>query len=110
LPAASVAVQVTTVGPIFRVRFAKASPLQTSTREQWIDMLLLGIDVPPLGSKPTPSGWRGVDCVLGVHGARGASCGVLPAASFCSGLPPPCWPVSAWAPPPARWRRRHRAG
>jgi hypothetical protein len=66
----AVTVSSTATAVTFRVRFAKAPPLQTSTREQWIDMLLLGIDVPPLGPKPTRSGWRGVDYMLGAHGSQ----------------------------------------
>jgi hypothetical protein len=54
----------------FRVRFAAAPPLAVSEEEGWIDMLLIGIDVPPLGPAPvTPGGeWRGLDYALGTHG------------------------------------------
>lgn len=58
----------TSVG--FRVRFAKAPPLEASAAEEWVDMLLIGIDVPPIGPGPTPTGWRGVDYVLGLHGSQ----------------------------------------
>ncbi len=54
----------------FRVRFASAPPLRVSSRGKWVDMLLIGIDVPPLGPPPsTPGGeWRGADYALGTHG------------------------------------------
>ena len=54
----------------FALRFAKAPPLRVSAREGWIDMLLIGIDVPPLGPRPiTPGGeWRGANFALGTHG------------------------------------------
>ena len=54
----------------FRVRFAGSPPLQVSLREKWVDMLLIGIDVPPIGPSPvTPGGeWLGADFALGTHG------------------------------------------
>lgn len=54
----------------FRIRFADAPPLRLSPREQWVDMLLVAVDVPPLGPPPaTPGGeWRGADFALGTHG------------------------------------------
>jgi hypothetical protein len=54
----------------FRVRFASAPPLRLSTREKWVDMLLIGIDVPPLGPRPMMPGgeWLGADYALGTHG------------------------------------------
>lgn len=54
----------------FHVRFASAPPLRLSTPERWVDMLLIGIDVPPLGPPPVASGgeWPGVDFALGTHG------------------------------------------
>lgn len=58
----------------FRIRFARAPPLRVSTEEKWIDMLLIGIDVPPLGAPPVAPGgdWRGADFALGAHGASKA--------------------------------------
>lgn len=50
------------------VRFASAPPLRTSPSGRWTDMLLMGIDVPPIGPGPTPSGWTGLDYALGMHG------------------------------------------
>jgi len=52
----------------FTVRFAAAPPLGLSATEKWVDMLLVGIDVPPLGPTPVPSSWRGVDYYFGLHG------------------------------------------
>jgi hypothetical protein len=54
----------------FGFRFAQAPPLRFSTRERWVDMLLVGIDVPPTGPLPfSPGGeWPGVDFALGTHG------------------------------------------
>jgi hypothetical protein len=53
----------------FRIRFTKAPPLRAGARQGWVDMLLIGIDVPPLGPKPLPNGgWRGMDFALGTHG------------------------------------------
>lgn len=57
----------------FHVRFAGGPPLRLNAREKWVDMLLIGIDVPPLGPPPsTPGGeWRGADFALGAHGPAG---------------------------------------
>jgi hypothetical protein len=54
----------------FVVRFAKAPPLRISPREGWVDMLLIGVDVPPLGPRPIAPGaeWRGANFALGTHG------------------------------------------
>lgn len=66
---ASVAISNTKTKVTFRVRFAGAPPLRVDTRGGWIDMLLIGIDVPPLGPRPVPGGeWRGVNFALGAHG------------------------------------------
>ena len=67
---ASVTVSNTKRTVTFRVRLGKAPPLRVSRREGWVDMLLIGIDVPPLGPLPrTPGGeWRGADFALGTHG------------------------------------------
>lgn len=52
------------------VRFAQAPPLRVGRDEGWIDMLLVGIDVPPLGPPPRAPGgvWLGADYAAGVHG------------------------------------------
>jgi len=68
----SITVSDTATTVTFSVRFAKAPPLRVNAAEKWIDMLLIGVDVPPLGPRPTPSGWRGVDFVLGLHGSQTA--------------------------------------
>ena len=54
----------------FRVRFAAAPPLRMSRSEKWVDMLLIGIDVPPLGTRPRAPGgeWPGANFALGTHG------------------------------------------
>jgi hypothetical protein len=67
---ASVAVSDTKTRVTFRIRFAAAPPLRVSAKEGWIDMLLIGIDVPPLGPVPVVPGgeWRGANFALGTHG------------------------------------------
>jgi len=54
----------------FRVRFATAPPLRVSTKNSWVDMLLIGIDVPPIGPPPRAPGaeWPGADFAWGTHG------------------------------------------
>jgi len=54
----------------FHLRFASAPPLRVSTPGKWVDMLLIGIDVPPLGALPVAPGgeWAGADFALGTHG------------------------------------------
>jgi hypothetical protein len=66
----SLKVSNTRTNVTFVVRFAKAPPLRVSAREGWVDMLLIGVDVPPLGPRPiTPGGeWRGANFALGTHG------------------------------------------
>lgn len=65
----SVTVSHTSRSVTFVVRFAKAPPLRVNERDGWIDMLLMGFDVPPLGSRPIPDGeWRGADFAAGTHG------------------------------------------
>jgi hypothetical protein len=53
----------------FRVRFATAPPLSIGAREGWVDMLLVGIDVPPRGLTRSANGWRGLDYYAGLHGS-----------------------------------------
>jgi hypothetical protein len=53
----------------FRFRFAKAPPLGMSVKERWVDMLLIGIDVPPRSLKRGAHGWTGLDYYAGLHGA-----------------------------------------
>jgi hypothetical protein len=66
----SVTLSHTRTSITFNVRFATAPPLGVSTKQRWVDMLLIGIDVPPLGPKPRAPGgeWPGVDFALGTHG------------------------------------------
>jgi hypothetical protein len=67
----SVTVADTSADVTFAIRFAEAPPLRTSPSEGWIDMALVGIDVPPYGPPPGPiGGWPGVDYVAGLHGAQ----------------------------------------
>ena len=66
---ASMTVSHTSTKVTFVVRFAKAPPLRLSEGDGWVDMLLIGIDVPPLGLRPIPGGdWRGANFALGTHG------------------------------------------
>lgn len=67
----SVRVSNTATKVVFRVSFTKAPPLGFSRPNGWVDMLMFGIDVPPLGPKPLPGGeWRGMDFVGGFHGPQ----------------------------------------
>lgn len=54
----------------FRIRFAETPPLRVNARDKWVDMLLLGVDVPPFGPRPVSPGgeWPGADFALGAHG------------------------------------------
>lgn len=52
----------------FRFRFAEAPPLGSSARKGWVDMLLIGIDVPPRSLKRGTHGWAGLDFYAGLHG------------------------------------------
>jgi hypothetical protein len=54
----------------FRFRFAKAPPLGTSVEGGWVDMLLIGVDVPPRSLKRGPHGWAGLDYYAGLHGTE----------------------------------------
>jgi hypothetical protein len=54
----------------FRVRFTHAPPLRASTRDGWVDMLLIGIDVPPRSLSRGAHGWTGLDYEAGLHGAE----------------------------------------
>ena len=72
----SVTVSNTSTDVTFRIRFATAPALRVSQRGRWIDMLLVGIDVPPLGPRPIPDGdWLGANFAAGFHGP--AKTGVL---------------------------------
>ena len=52
----------------FRIRFASAPPLRATAKT--VDMLLVGIDVPPTGALPRAPGgeWRGANFAAGTHG------------------------------------------
>jgi hypothetical protein len=67
---ASVRVSNTVATVTFSVRFVKAPPLRTSRNPGWVDMLLVGIDVPPVGPPPVAPGgvWVGADFAIGTHG------------------------------------------
>lgn len=54
----------------FAIHFTSAPPLRVSTKERWTDMLLIGVDVPPLGPGPVAPGgeWLGANYFLGTHG------------------------------------------
>ena len=65
----SMTVSNTSTDVTFRIRFATAPALRVSQRGRWIDMLLVGIDVPPLGPRPIPDGdWLGANFAAGFHG------------------------------------------
>jgi hypothetical protein len=70
---ASVTLSNTASTLTFRIRFVSAPPLRVNTREKWVDMLLIEVDVPPLGSRPSSPGgeWLGADFALGTHGQSG---------------------------------------
>jgi hypothetical protein len=73
---ASVTVSNTKTKVTFGVRFTTASPLGFSESEEWIDMLIIGIDTPPLGRQPVPGrDWVGANFVLATHG--GMNTGVM---------------------------------
>jgi hypothetical protein len=66
---ASITVSNTPTMITFRVRFARTPPLRVSTQGRWVDMLLIGIDVPPIGPLPVSGvAWRGANYALGTHG------------------------------------------
>ena len=65
----SVTVSSTETKFTFGIRFATAPPLRANHSEGWVDMLLIGVDVPPLGPRPIPGGvWLGANLALGTHG------------------------------------------
>ena len=66
----SVSLSRTSSTVTFRVRFAKAPPLGMSVKEQLVDMLVIGVDVPPRGLKRGPQGWMGADYYAGLHGTQ----------------------------------------
>jgi hypothetical protein len=66
----SIVVSHTASTVTFRFRFASAPPLGVSARKGWVDMLLVGIDVPPRSLKRTPHGWVGLDYYAGLHGTQ----------------------------------------
>jgi hypothetical protein len=51
-----------------RFSFAKAPPLGVSVKGGWVDMLLIGIDVPPRSLRRAANGWAGLDYYAGLHG------------------------------------------
>jgi len=66
---ASVSVSNTKTKVTFGVRFATTPPLGFSESEGWIDMLIIGIDTPPLGRQPVPGqDWIGANFLLATHG------------------------------------------
>jgi hypothetical protein len=65
----SIAVSHTASTVTFRFRFANAPPLGVNARKRWVDLLLIGIDVPPRSLKRGPHGWAGLDYYAGLHGS-----------------------------------------
>jgi hypothetical protein len=73
---AKVTVSNTKTKVTFGVRFTSASPFGFSESEGWVDMLILGVDTPPLGKQPVPGqAWLGANFVLVTHG--GMDTGVM---------------------------------
>lgn len=66
----SIAISHTASTVTFRFRFASAPPLGRSARKGWVDMLVVGIDVPPRGLKRGAHGWSGLDYYAGLHGTE----------------------------------------
>jgi hypothetical protein len=65
----TVAVSTQRAEVTFHIRFTARSPLRIGRSDGWVDMLLVGIDVPPLGRPPIPGGeWRGANFAAGLHG------------------------------------------
>lgn len=66
----SLTISNTATAVTLRIRFRTAPPLRVSAAESWVDMLLIGVDVPPIGAAPVAPGgeWRGMDFALGTHG------------------------------------------
>lgn len=58
----SISVSHTSSAVRFRLTFAKAPPLGVSVRQGWVDMLVIGIGVPPRGPR--------ADYVVGLHGTE----------------------------------------
>lgn len=66
---ASITVSNSPTTVTFRVRFASSPPLRVSTKGKWVDMLLIGIDVPPIGPLPVSGvDWLGANYALATHG------------------------------------------
>lgn len=82
----SVSVSHTPALVTLRVQFAKAPPLGMSVRERWVDMLLIGIDVPPRSLRRGAHGWTGMDYYAGLHGT--ASTAIVVKASPASSSQP----------------------
>jgi hypothetical protein len=74
----SVVVSHTASTVTFRFRFASAPPLGVSARKGWVDMLLIGIDVPPRGLSRGAHGWMGLDYYAGLHGTEKTAMVVKP--------------------------------
>jgi hypothetical protein len=74
----SIVVSHTAATVTFRFRFACAPPLGLNTREGWVDMLLVGIDVPPRSLKRGAHGWSGLDYYAGLHGREKTAMVVKP--------------------------------
>jgi hypothetical protein len=73
---AKVTVSNTKTKVTFGVRFTGASPFGFSESEGWVDMLMIGIDTPPLGRQPVPGqAWTDANFVLATHG--GMDTGVM---------------------------------
>ena len=74
----SISVSHTPAAVTFRLRFAKAPPLGVSASKRWVDMLIVGIDVPPRGLQRGSYGWTGMDYYVGLHGTQNTALLVKP--------------------------------
>lgn len=64
---AAVTISHTATAVRFSIRFTTAPALRGGIEERWMEMLLVGIDAPPLGPSPKATGWFGANYWLGLH-------------------------------------------
>ena len=98
LIAVTIASDATTVS--MRFTFRSAPPLRTDLAGKWTDMLLMGLDVPPIGPGPGTGDWMGVDYAFGVHAIEGQARLRAMGASMGGAAPGPPTTI------PTRWSGR----